>query len=777
NRFRKIMAQAAADVPELKGWDAWEPAKKLTFDDTEKVWLNENGDMIFDTKYAVETLNVDINEDNIYIWGTFYTTAEAYKAAHPEEPAFEFGAEPEAQTKAEEFKAEVRYVTGCVGAWFANLIDAKAFVEKHEMEHHEDFQYSLIEKSVGYDFETVYVNIAENFKPQGFEPRAIRNELRNKVNEKLPEGFIEVNTGADAFKKVAPYFTDGASFKAASKGFNHEDVFTFEGKGGIFLRVACTPDNSRVECVEVLNANESGSKRTPLLVAIKPISPEPEKFTATQITFPNGYEGEPTVEVSRTFDNLDDAARFIADDNPIIGDTLATLKPAYDGYYFGSVYFAGWRITRGGKTLCEVDFLGNTHGDEEIDKLVCKYFDENDQFIIPDVPGFRAPEAQDDYKEFRPKVEIVKATFKNSEVLDVKEILAPLADQAQVELGNITLADNDDKTCTVNIEVKGSTNEIEKFKALLAGRQPEPPTNSKKFIKAALDTEPERYQQVATARKEVVASPVEAIAMTKQYALAKVEIKFEESESGAKLWFENTHLLDDPKYVDWRRIKKAKASEILARFNMTIEDFVAEYERELEEIRERNRKAFEERSRNHKPHPARMNRFAPKPDDKPGTESKPDDFTAELAKLTAEQSDAKKILDAKQAELINAQDAHQAAQDKWLKANRAVENLYRAKAEELSERLLPLKRGCLEMKTQDGFSPFIYTDTVTISLDKGKFAIHGDCSEKLFFELARYDTPAQVEAAINGLKATDALGGDKFIFPTADELNSEEAIA
>ena len=265
--------------------------------------------------------------------------------------------------------------------------------------------------------------------------------------------------------------------------------------------------------------------------------------------------------------------------------------------------------------------------------------------------------------------------------------------------------------------------------------------------------------------------------MTKQYALAKVEIKFEESESGAKLWFENTHLLDDPKYVDWRRIKKAKASEILARFNMTIEDFVAEYERELEEIRERNRKAFEERSRNHKPHPARMNRFAPKPDDKPGTESKPDDFTAELAKLTAEQSDAKKILDAKQAELINAQDAHQAAQDKWLKANRAVENLYRAKAEELSERLLPLKRGCLEMKTQDGFSPFIYTDTVTISLDKGKFAIHGDCSEKLFFELARYDTPAQVEAAINGLKATDALGGDKFIFPTADELNSEEAIA
>lgn len=864
NRFRKIMAQAAADVPELKGWDAWEPAKKLTFDDTEKVWLNENGDMIFDTKYAVETLNVDINEDNIYIWGTFYTTAEAYKAAHPEEPASELDA------KAEEFKAEVRYVTGCVGAWFANLIDAKAFVEKHEMEHHEDFQYSLIEKSVGYDFETVYVNIAENFKPQGFEPRAIRNELRNKVNEKLPEGFIEVNTGADAFKKVAPYFTDGASFKAASKGFNHEDVFTFEGKGGIFLRVACTPDNSRVECVEVLNANESGSKRTPLLVAIKPISPEPEKFTATQITFPNGYEGEPTVEVSRAFDNLDDAARFIADDNPIIGDTLATLKPAYDGYYFGSVYFAGWRITRGGKTLCEVDFLGNTHGDEEIDNLVCKYFDENDQFIIPDVPGFRAPEAQDDYKEFRTKVDIVKATFTHAEALDVKKILAPLAVQAQVELGNITLADNDDKTCTVNIEVKGSTNEIEKFKALLDGRQPEPPTNSKKFIKAALDTEPERYQQVATARKEVVASPVEATAMTKLDTLKEKRailrraffsalkdhyVKhndefFDAAESGYTTFGVGDHTLfyrkdggkfikvDDKAFDALNRleikldiaedavnaeiaktqfkfeagkyyvnddgnkffcIKRNKKSVKFFDCAFTQDDGFMDLDADEDDDWERKvfkcKIQFDERGEF-------VDWYEGDPDDDgdrdlitilaknvtdpPETEhdpehededDKPDDFTAELAKLTAEQSDAKKILDIKQAELIKVQNEHQAAQDKWLKANRAVENLYRAKAEELSDRLLPLKRGCLEMKTQDGFSPFIYTDTVTISLDKGKFAIHGDCSEKIFFELARYDTPAQVEAAINGLKATDALGGDKFIFPTADELNSEEAIA
>lgn len=270
--------------------------------------------------------------------------------------------------------------------------------------------------------------------------------------------------------------------------------------------------------------------------------------------------------------------------------------------------------------------------------------------------------------------------------------------------------------------------------------------------------------------------------MTKQYALAKVEIKFEESESGAKLWFENTHLLDDyPQDVSWRRIKKAKANEILARFDMTTDDYVAEYKRELEEIRERNRLAFEERSRNHKPRPARVKPFAPKPevdpDDKPGTESKPDDFTAELAKLKSEQSAAKNHLDEKEAALLKVQDEHQAAKDDWNKTNRAIDNLYRAKAEELSAKLLPLRRSVLEVKTQDGFTPYIALDTISIGLDKGKFAIHGDCDEKLFFELARYDTPAQVEAAINGLKATDALGGDKFIFPTVDELNSEEVIA
>lgn len=108
-RFRKIMAQVATEVPELKGWDEWEPAKKLTFDETEKIWLNENDEMIFDTKYTTNILNVNINEDTIYIWGTFYTTAEAYRAAHPEEPHFNYNTEA---TEAEQSTAQVEETDG-----------------------------------------------------------------------------------------------------------------------------------------------------------------------------------------------------------------------------------------------------------------------------------------------------------------------------------------------------------------------------------------------------------------------------------------------------------------------------------------------------------------------------------------------------------------------------------------------------------------------------------------------------------------------------------------
>ena len=111
------------------------------------------------------------------------------------------------------------------------------------------------------------------------------------------------------------------------------------------------------------------------------------KFIATQITFPNGYEGEPTRQVSATFDNLEDAARFIANDYPIIeGNNFP--QAAYPDAYFGGIFFAGWRIEQGGKTLCKCDWLGNVEGDKSVDGLVTKFIGANDHFIIPDRGAF-----------------------------------------------------------------------------------------------------------------------------------------------------------------------------------------------------------------------------------------------------------------------------------------------------------------------------------------------------------------------------------------------------
>ena len=614
------------------------------------------------------------------------------------------------------------------------------------------------------------------------------------------------------------------------------------------------------------------------------------KFVATQITFPNGYEGEPTVEVSATFDNLDDAARFIADDNPIIRDGKSPRR-AYADYYFGGIFFAGWKIERDGKILCEVDFLGNTHGDNEIDSLVCKYCDENDNFIIPDVPGFLDAESQDDYKEFKPRLEIVKATFDLKEIHDAKEILAPLADKADVELGELTLGDSNEKTCTVNIEVKGSINAIEKFKALLDGRKPEPPTptNAKKFIKAAADDEAEierkpvkpagKTQQVAAIGKEVVAAAKATTlasnnvfqsstaqagtdiiltelkekksalrektwrALKNRYVKLSAGSFFPADEAGfttvgiegAKPEFEKLYRNDNDEFVevpdkeisDFSRLELqydivcARICEEIARtqFKFTAGNYYADddgnkfycvkrtkkfvtlfdccfiqddgfmdlnFDEDCDEDDAFERKIFKRKIQFdergefvdwYEGEPDEggdrelvtvlaKNITAPPKPDSPDTESKPeaDAFTAELEKITAEQSAAKKILDEKEAELIKAQDA-------WRETNYAITNLYRAKAEELSAKLLPLPMDVLEVKTQKGFTPFIYTETLSISFEGGKFTIRGECPDALYdFDLACYDTPRQVESAINGLKATVALGGDRFTFPTAKEM-------
>ena len=89
------------------------------------------------------------------------------------------------------------------------------------------------------------------------------------VNE-LPADIITVSSGAEAWAIVANYFPYGVNFARNVKGFNNEDTFSYTSDGILYASATCTPDNSRVECLEVVNTNTSGSKRKLLTVYIAP---------------------------------------------------------------------------------------------------------------------------------------------------------------------------------------------------------------------------------------------------------------------------------------------------------------------------------------------------------------------------------------------------------------------------------------------------------------------------------------------------------------------------
>lgn len=92
-----------------------------------------------------------------------------------------------------------------------------------------------------------------------------------ETTNELPTGEITVDSGAEAWSLVGKHFPKGnLEFYRAYKGFNNEDKFCYTLDEIIYVHVTCTPDNSRVELIEVINTYESGSKRKPLTVYIKP---------------------------------------------------------------------------------------------------------------------------------------------------------------------------------------------------------------------------------------------------------------------------------------------------------------------------------------------------------------------------------------------------------------------------------------------------------------------------------------------------------------------------
>ena len=89
NCFKKIMVQAAADIPQLKGWgDCWTDAKSIS--ELDGNFFNENGDLLFNNSDPRDTLAVDINEDQFYFFANFPAASKPlegfdYDAAEREE--------------------------------------------------------------------------------------------------------------------------------------------------------------------------------------------------------------------------------------------------------------------------------------------------------------------------------------------------------------------------------------------------------------------------------------------------------------------------------------------------------------------------------------------------------------------------------------------------------------------------------------------------------------------------------------------------------------------
>ena len=255
------------------------------------------------------------------------------------------------------------------------------------------------------------------------------------MTNNLPTGIVTAETGAEAFSLVAPYFPNGLSFKCVTKGFNNEDEYIFYDGGDMYLNVYLTKDNSRGDCLEVLNCNENGSKRHPLTVGIEKrndVEDEQIKFVATQLTFPNGNETDSVREYSKTFNTIEEAAVFIADDNPFDETTCAL---AYEDSYFGGIWFAGWRIEdNNGNILYNVDYMGNEQGDETIRELVDKYTD-----TAPVVDDFQAKLAdlQDEYDaaiiENEKAIDAVKAAEK---ALQAARELEQIATSKRIKAGN-----------------------------------------------------------------------------------------------------------------------------------------------------------------------------------------------------------------------------------------------------------------------------------------------------------------------------------------------------
>ena len=157
-----------------------------------------------------------------------------------------------------------------------------------------------------------------------------------------------------------------------------------------------------------------------------------------------------------------------------------------------------------------------------------------------------------------------------------------------------------------------------------------------------------------------------------------------------------------------------------------------------------------------------------------------DDFEAKLAELQANVDAAKADYEAKNAELDrlqaaveNAKAEESIAWSKYFRLKDALSEFVRAKAKELCDTLIDdtiLKAGKFQCTTDSGSLVEEFCSQIAITFFNGKFRIAGWQNK-----LAHYDTPAQVTAAINQLKAAIIRGDKEFKFPTIEQFKLQHA--
>lgn len=138
-------------------------------------------------------------------------------------------------------------------------------------------------------------------------------------------------------------------------------------------------------------------------------------------------------------------------------------------------------------------------------------------------------------------------------------------------------------------------------------------------------------------------------------------------------------------------------------------------------------------------------------------------FTVERDRLLSER-------DAANAKLKEAEEAFKAAKLAKYNADDKLYTFMVSAVEELNEKLLPLPDAEIEVKTMEGYLAFIYPETVYADFTDMKFTLRGDCSELNGVTLGTYDTPEQVSAVIDGLKAAIERGDKRFTFPPAEDV-------